>query len=71
MTDTADPPRPAGAGDDPVELSLQRFLAERTQAEWTPEQDIFADGGVSSLFALQLVVLPGAGVRRRGQPATS
>ena len=32
VTDTADPPRPAGAGDDPVELSLQRFLAERTQA---------------------------------------
>jgi methoxymalonate biosynthesis acyl carrier protein len=55
VTDTADPPRPA-AGDDPVEVSLQRFLAERTQAEWTPEQDIFADGGMSSLFALQLVL---------------
>lgn len=39
-----------------VEHNLLQFLAERTKRTWEPEEDLFASGAVSSLFALQLVM---------------
>lgn len=39
-----------------VEQQLLSFLEERTKTPWTPDRDLFADGGLSSLFAMELVV---------------
>jgi methoxymalonate biosynthesis acyl carrier protein len=64
VTDTAGRHGTAGQDEDLgedlgqgwVEQSLLRFLQERTQLSWKRDQDLFAAGGVSSLFALQLVL---------------
>ncbi len=39
-----------------VEEALMAFLAERIKAEVAPDQDLFASGLASSMFAMQLVV---------------
>ena len=39
-----------------VEQQLLSFLEERTKTPWTPDRDLFAEGGLSSLFAMELVV---------------
>jgi methoxymalonate biosynthesis acyl carrier protein len=41
---------------DSVTETLLRFLESRTKLSWTPDQDLFASGVVSSLFAIELVV---------------
>jgi methoxymalonate biosynthesis acyl carrier protein len=35
---------------------IQKFLKEKTKRSWEPDVDIFAAGGLSSLFAMELVV---------------
>ncbi|MER5704379.1 acyl carrier protein [Micromonospora sp. NPDC002296] len=35
---------------------ISRFLAERTKKTWEPDVDLFDSGGMSSLFAMELVV---------------
>jgi methoxymalonate biosynthesis acyl carrier protein len=35
---------------------LLAFLRERTGQDWTVDRDLFAEGGLSSLFAMELVV---------------
>ena len=42
--------------DTAVEAGLREFLEQRTKRSWGPDDDLFASGGVSSLFALELVV---------------
>ena len=39
-----------------VEEALTEFLAEKTSTLVEPDQDLFASGLVSSMFAMQLVV---------------
>lgn len=39
-----------------VEEKLLAFLRERTGQGWTVDRDLFAEGGLSSLFAMELVV---------------
>ncbi|HEY7142659.1 MAG TPA: acyl carrier protein [Streptosporangiaceae bacterium] len=39
-----------------IEQALLVFLAERIKTEVTADQDLFASGLVSSMFAMQLVV---------------
>jgi methoxymalonate biosynthesis acyl carrier protein len=39
-----------------IATGLQDFLVNRTKKSWEPEEDLFASGHVSSLFALELVV---------------
>ncbi|WP_329101074.1 acyl carrier protein [Micromonospora sp. NBC_01699] len=39
-----------------VEKDLLAFLAAQTRRTWEPDTDLFATGGLSSLFAMQLVV---------------
>lgn len=39
-----------------VEAGLLAFLARWTKRTWEADEDLFAGGGVSSLFALELVV---------------
>ncbi|MFI9384871.1 acyl carrier protein [Kutzneria sp. NPDC052558] len=39
-----------------VQDKLLAFLRERTGQEWTVDRDLFAEGGLSSLFAMELVV---------------
>ncbi|BCK68544.1 hypothetical protein Srufu_024970 [Streptomyces libani subsp. rufus] len=46
--------RQAAAKD--VESELKRFLEARTKTVWAADTDLFADGGMSSLFAMELVV---------------
>jgi methoxymalonate biosynthesis acyl carrier protein len=41
---------------DAIQANLLAFLSQHTQRPVTPDQDLFASGLVSSLFALQLVV---------------
>lgn len=41
---------------DPVEDEVLRFLATRTGTALAPDEDVFASGVVTSLFALQLVM---------------
>jgi methoxymalonate biosynthesis acyl carrier protein len=41
---------------DPVTERLLRFLLDRTKIEYTPDEDLFARGGISSLFAMELVL---------------
>ncbi|ARZ67332.1 putative acyl carrier protein [Streptomyces albireticuli] len=46
---------PDAAGGD-IADELLGFLAARTRTTWERDQDLFAVGGMSSLFAMQLVV---------------
>ncbi|MFD7552801.1 acyl carrier protein [Streptomyces sp. NPDC059816] len=39
-----------------LEKELLEFLAERTKTAWDADTDLFGDGGLSSLFAMQVVV---------------
>jgi len=39
-----------------IEDALLRFLKEKTKVEAKPDQDLFASGLVSSMFAMELVV---------------
>ena len=39
-----------------VEKDLLRFLEAQTKRSWDPQVDLFAAGGLSSLFAMQLLV---------------
>ncbi len=39
-----------------IRLNLLEFLGKRAKTEWDPEQDLFASGSFSSLFALELVM---------------
>jgi methoxymalonate biosynthesis acyl carrier protein len=39
-----------------IESTLTGYLTEKTKTELTPDDDIFASGLVSSMFAMQLVV---------------
>ncbi|MER7167595.1 acyl carrier protein [Micromonospora sp. NPDC000207] len=43
-------------GGDAVQPELLRFLSARTGRSWTTDTDLFAAGGLSSLFAMELVV---------------
>ncbi|GAA1959214.1 acyl carrier protein [Amycolatopsis minnesotensis] len=52
---TAETGRAAESTDD-VEQAVQRFLAARTRTTWEPDRDLFTGGGLSSLFAMELVV---------------
>jgi methoxymalonate biosynthesis acyl carrier protein len=39
-----------------VGKTLLGFIEDRTKLSWTKEQDLFASGAVTSLFAMELVV---------------
>lgn len=39
-----------------AEKEVLEFLTARTKQSWDPDTDLFADGGVSSLFAMELVM---------------
>lgn len=39
-----------------IETDLLGFIEQRTRKAWTPDTDLFAAGGMSSLFAMQLVM---------------
>lgn len=41
---------------DTVTSNVLEFLGRRAKTEWDPEQDLFASGSFSSLFALELVM---------------
>ncbi|MBV9162306.1 MAG: acyl carrier protein [Pseudonocardiales bacterium] len=41
---------------DAIEQNLLRYLQSRTTTRWEPDRDLFATGGLSSLFAMELVV---------------
>lgn len=45
-------PRSAGA----IEQDLVGYLESRTGTPWEMDRDLFASGGLSSLFAMELVV---------------
>jgi methoxymalonate biosynthesis acyl carrier protein len=45
-------PESAGA----IEENLLRYLESRTTTRWDPDRDLFNTGGLSSLFAMELVV---------------
>jgi len=42
--------------DSAVQAEMLGFLLTRTKTSWEPDTDLFASGGLSSLFAMQLVV---------------
>ncbi|MFF8911600.1 acyl carrier protein [Streptomyces olivaceoviridis] len=44
--------------DQPTEVqaAILTFVEARTRTSWDPGADIFATGGLSSLFAMELVV---------------
>ncbi|WP_431775384.1 acyl carrier protein [Streptomyces cucumeris] len=42
--------------DDPVAQELVEFLKAKTRSDWPVDRDLFAEGGLTSLFALELVV---------------
>ncbi|KXK59674.1 methoxymalonate biosynthesis protein [Micromonospora rosaria] len=57
MTTSSDRAVPETAGgSDAVQAELLRFLTARTRKPWTADADLFASGGLSSLFAMELVV---------------
>jgi methoxymalonate biosynthesis acyl carrier protein len=39
-----------------IRANLLEFLSKRARTEWDAEQDLFASGSFSSLFALELVM---------------
>ncbi|WP_047869041.1 acyl carrier protein [Nocardiopsis sp. RV163] len=52
MTTPAQTPRSHGQ----IEADLITFLEGRTRASWDEDVDLFATGGLSSMFAMELVV---------------
>ncbi|MFF5563140.1 acyl carrier protein [Streptomyces sp. NPDC012623] len=68
MTTSSDRPVEPTGGPGTVQADLLRFLEKRTGRAWTAEADVFGSGGLSSLFAMELVVhLEGAyGIAVRG-----
>ncbi|MFI9503685.1 acyl carrier protein [Nocardia sp. NPDC052566] len=44
------------ATDAAIEQGVLEFLTAQTKRSWDPQADLFAAGGLSSLFAMQLVV---------------
>lgn len=46
----------AALSAETVERELLEFLETKTKASLTPDQDMFASGLVSSMFAMELVV---------------
>jgi methoxymalonate biosynthesis acyl carrier protein len=44
------------SGPDPVQAELLTFLEGHTRSAWEADTDLFGTGGLSSLFAMQLVV---------------
>ncbi len=44
------------ATPDTIERELIDFLETRTKARWTITRDLFGEGGLSSLFTMELVV---------------
>lgn len=49
-------PEKAPITAEAIEDALLRHLVERTKVTPTPDQDLFASGVVSSMFAMELVV---------------
>jgi len=45
-----------GDGAAATEKEILRFLEARTKRSWETDADLFASGGLSSLFAMELVV---------------
>jgi methoxymalonate biosynthesis acyl carrier protein len=39
-----------------IEADVLAFLESKTRTSWQPDVDLFATGGLSSLFAMELVV---------------
>ncbi|UED87986.1 acyl carrier protein [Streptomyces profundus] len=39
-----------------VQAAILAFVEAKTRTSWDPETDLFATGGLSSLFAMELVV---------------
>ncbi|MFJ1598667.1 acyl carrier protein [Streptomyces sp. NPDC088261] len=57
MTTSSDRQAPEPVGDPGVvQADLLRFLANRTGRAWTADTDVFGSGGLSSLFAMEMVV---------------
>lgn len=56
MTASAGQLATEAAGPDPVAERLLRFLADRTKIDYVLDEDLFARGGISSLFAMELVL---------------
>ncbi|OON80144.1 acyl carrier protein [Streptomyces tsukubensis] len=57
MTASPDRSAPQPADDpDAVRGELLAFVAKRTGRIWTADADVFGSGGLSSLFAMELVV---------------
>jgi methoxymalonate biosynthesis acyl carrier protein len=57
MTTSSDRPVPdPGGGPGAVHADLLRFLTERTGRIWATDADVFGSGGLSSLFAMELVM---------------
>lgn len=52
MTLSSRTPESTGA----IEQNLLRYLESRTTTSWEPDRDLFTTGGLSSLFAMELVV---------------
>ncbi|MCF3123574.1 MULTISPECIES: acyl carrier protein [Streptomyces] len=52
----SDPTTTSPLSAQDVQTELKRFLTERTKTDWAADTDLFATGGVSSLFAMELVV---------------
>ncbi|MEV7422101.1 MULTISPECIES: acyl carrier protein [unclassified Streptomyces] len=56
MTTSSDRPVEPIGGPGTVQADLLRFLEKRTGRTWTTGADVFGSGGLSSLFAMELVV---------------
>lgn len=41
---------------DEIAERISRFVTEHTKASWEPDTDLFDSAGLSSLFAMELVV---------------
>ncbi|MFF9687709.1 acyl carrier protein [Streptomyces sp. NPDC014623] len=57
MTTSSNRPVPESmGGPGTVQTDLLRLLEKRTGRTWTTDADVFGAGGLSSLFAMELVV---------------
>lgn len=56
MNLSTEPQTPATAAADALQARLLEFLESRTKTSWDSDVDLFAVGGVSSLFAMELVI---------------
>ncbi|WP_413099729.1 acyl carrier protein [Streptomyces sp. Inha503] len=54
MTTSSDQPVPPESSA--VQTEMLGFLAKRTGTTWATDADVFGSGGLSSLFAMELVV---------------